>query len=193
VCKSFTVPQNYLDVSHEKLFSGQLPTRIVIGLVTNRAFNGHLQSNPFNFQHFNLSEIGLYLDGQQQHAVRPIQPNYGDGQYIRAYDSVFAGTGNLYKDEGLFVNREDYDKGYALYAFDLTADLGEDDHFSLVRQGSGRLALKFSTALTNTVTVVAYAEFENVIEVDREYRSCCCCNDDVAVMQERCSSFVYKH
>ena len=26
VCKSFTIPQNYLDVSHEKLFSGQLPT-----------------------------------------------------------------------------------------------------------------------------------------------------------------------
>jgi len=37
VYKSFTIPQNYLDVSLEKLFSGQLPTRIVIGLVDNRA------------------------------------------------------------------------------------------------------------------------------------------------------------
>jgi len=37
-----------------------------------------------------------------------------------------------------------------------------------VRQGSVRLALKFSVALDNTVTVVAYAEFENVIEVDRD-------------------------
>jgi len=35
VCKSFAIPQHYLDVSHEKLFSGQLPTRLVIGLVTN--------------------------------------------------------------------------------------------------------------------------------------------------------------
>ena len=168
VCKSFTIPQNYLDVSHEKLFSGQLPTRVVIGLVSNRAFNGHLQSNPFNFRHFDLSEIALYLDGQQQHAVRPIQPNYEDGQYIRAYDSLFGGTGRLYKDEGLFISREDYGGGYALYAFDLTADLGEDDHFSLVRQGSVRLALKFAVALPTTVTVVAYAEFENVIEVDRD-------------------------
>jgi len=40
VCKSFTIPQNYLDVSHEKLFSGQLPTRVVIALLSNRAFNG---------------------------------------------------------------------------------------------------------------------------------------------------------
>jgi len=40
VCKSFAIPQHYLDVSHEKLFSGQLPTRFVIGLVSNQAFNG---------------------------------------------------------------------------------------------------------------------------------------------------------
>ena len=27
VCKTFAVPQNYLDVTHEKLFSGQLHTK----------------------------------------------------------------------------------------------------------------------------------------------------------------------
>ena len=90
------------------------------------------------------------------------------GLYIRAYDSLFAGTGKLCKDEGLFISRDDYATGYALYAFDLSADLGEDDHFSLMRQGSVRLALKFATALAATVSVVAYAEFENVIEVDRD-------------------------
>ena len=53
----------------------------------------------------------------------------------------------------------------------MTADLGEDDHFSLVRQESVRLALKFAAVLPATVTVVAYAEFENVIEVDRDRTS----------------------
>jgi len=53
------IPQHYLDVSHEKLFSGQLPTGLVIRLVTNQAFNGHVESNPFNFQHFNLNELAL--------------------------------------------------------------------------------------------------------------------------------------
>jgi len=166
VCKSFTIPQNYLDMNYEKLFSGQLPTRIVIGLVDNRAFNGSRERNPFNFAHFNLHEIGLYLDGQQQHALRPIQPNFATGEYIKAYNTIFAGTGKLGADEGLFITRDEYANGYSLYAFDLTADLGEDDHFSLVRQGSVRLALKFSQALEATVTVIAYAEFENVIEID---------------------------
>jgi len=76
VCKTFGVPQNYLDVTHEKLFSGQLLTGLVVGLVDNRAFNGNLERNPFNFQHYNLSEIALYLDGQQQFALKPIQPDY---------------------------------------------------------------------------------------------------------------------
>jgi len=68
----------------------------------------------------------------------------------------------------VYISREDYSAGYALYAYDLTADLGEEDHFSLVRPGSVRLSLKFSAALAKTVTAVAYAEFENFIEVDRD-------------------------
>jgi len=60
-----------------------------------------------------------------------------------------------------------YGKWSDFCAFDLTADLGEEDHSSLVKQGSVRLALKFRTAHQNTVTTVAYAEFENVIEIDR--------------------------
>ena len=82
VCKTFGVPQNYLDVTHEKLFSGQLLTGLVVGLVDNRAFNGNLERNPFNFQHYNLSEIALYLDGQQQFALKPIQPDYANGLCI---------------------------------------------------------------------------------------------------------------
>jgi len=97
-------------------FSRQLPMRLVTKLVTNQAFNGYAESNSFNFQHFNLNEIALYFDGQQQHAIRHILPHYESGLYIRAYDSMFAGTGKLCKDEGLYINRDNYTSGYALYA-----------------------------------------------------------------------------
>ena len=58
-------------------------------------------------------------------------------------------------------------RDYALYAFDLSPDLTEEGHFNLAKQGNVRVELKFGAALQNTVTVVAYAEFENVIEIDR--------------------------
>jgi len=53
----------------------------------------------------------------------------------------------------------------------LTAELGEDDHFSLLRQGSVRVVLKFAAPLAATISVIAYAEFENVIEVDRDRKN----------------------
>lgn len=166
VCKTFTVPANYLDISHEKLFSGQLPTRLIIGLVDNRAYNGDRGRNPFNFQHFSLTEIGIYLDGQL-HGLKPLKLDFAEGRYVLAYMSMFGGTNKINRDEGNDISRSDYADGYTLFAYDLSPDLGENDHVNLTRQGTVRLDLKFGNALRHTVTVIAYAEFENIIEIDR--------------------------
>lgn len=166
ICKPFTVPAGYLDASHEKLFSGQLPVRLIIGLVDNRAYNGDRERNPFNFQHFSLTEIGVYLDGQL-HGLKPLKLNFASGRYVAAYASLFGGTNKINRDEGNDISRSDYANGYALFAYDLTPDLAEDDHVNLTRQGTVRLDLKFGEALPHTLTVICYAEFQNVIEVDR--------------------------
>ncbi len=166
ICKPFTIPAGYLDVSHEKLFSGQLPTRLIVGLVDNTAYNGDRGRNPFNFQHFSLTEIGVYLDGQL-HGLKSLKLDFAAGQYVAAFAGMFGGTNKINRDEGNDISRSDYANGYALFAYDLTPDLAETDHVNLTRQGTVRLDLKFSAALAFTVTVVAYAEFENMIEIDR--------------------------
>jgi hypothetical protein len=166
ICKSFTIPAGYLDVSHEKLFWGQLPTRLIVGLVDNRAYNGDRERNPFNFRHFSLTEIDIYLDGQL-YGLKPLKLDFAAGRYVVAYAGLFGGTNKINRDEGNGISRTDFSNGYALYAYDLTPDLGEDDHVNLTRQGTVRLNLKFSAALAQTVTVVAYEEFENLIEIDR--------------------------
>ena len=166
VCKTFTVPGNNLDFSQESLFTGQLPTRLVLGLVDNDAFNGSYAKNPFNFKHYNLSQLQVYLDGQQQN-VRPLELNYAANEYVSAYLTLFAGTGKQFRDEGNCIQRNDFSKGYALYAFDLTPDLSEETHFNLLKEGNVRVDAKFSVPLPGTINVVVYAEFENIIEIDR--------------------------
>ena len=166
ICKTFTIPRGNLDASQESLFSGQLPTRIVIGCVDNDAFNGSYTKNPFNFKHMNLSQLKVYLDGQQQ-SVKPLEINFANNQYINAYASLFMGTGKWMRDEGNQISREDFVGGYALYAFDLTPDLCEGDHFNLLKQGNVRVDMKFAQALENTINVIAFAEFENILEIDR--------------------------
>jgi hypothetical protein len=155
-----------LDCSQENLFSGQLPTRLVIGCVDNDAFNGSYAKNPFNFKHYNLTQLKVYLDGQQQ-SIRPLEPDFVHGQYINAYMTLFTGTEKQFVDEGNQIHRDDYAKGYTLYAYDLTPDLGEDDHFNLIKEGNVRVDMKFGAVLPNTINVIVYAEFENIIEIDR--------------------------
>jgi hypothetical protein len=166
ITKTFTIPRGNLDFSQENVFAGQLPTRLVIGMVDNESYNGHYERNPFNFKNYDLNQIKVYLDGQQQ-LIRPIEPNFGAGQTIMAYMSLYAGTGKQQRDEGNDISREDFARGYSLYCFDLTPDLAEDDHFNLAKDGNVRIDVKFGTALPNTINVIVYAEFENVIEIDR--------------------------
>jgi hypothetical protein len=166
VCKTFTVPQGNLDFSQENVFTGQLPTRIVIGCVDNDAFNGAWNKSPFNFKNYDLTQLKLYLDGQHQY-IKPIEPDFANNQFVQAYLTLFEGSGKLGKDEGIDVSRSEYPAGFTLYAFDLTPDLAESDHLNLAKEGTVRLDAKFRVALANTINVVVYAEFENVIEIDR--------------------------
>ena len=166
VCKTFTVPTGNLNCTQENLFTGQLPTRLVLGCVDNDAFNGNYRKNPFNFKHYNMTQLNVYLDGQQQ-TVRPLELDYAHNQYITAYMSLFTGTGKQFADIGNNIKRDEYARGYTLYAFDLTPDLGEDDHFNLLKEGNVRVDMKFADPLPNTINVIVYAEFENIIEIDR--------------------------
>ena len=54
-CKVIHLTQEQKSFTHDNLFLGQLPKRIVLGLVDNRALNGDISLNPYNFQHCNLN------------------------------------------------------------------------------------------------------------------------------------------
>ena len=105
-------------MSHEKLFSGQLSTRVVIAMVGNAAYNGAFDRNPFNFEHFSLMEISVYLDGQPQYDIKPLATDYANQLYVRAYNTLFSGTGKVFRDEGNALDKTAFSRGYALYAFD---------------------------------------------------------------------------
>ena len=164
--KVFSVPKGNMMANQENLFLGQLPKRLVIGMVENKAFNGDKDKNPYNFKHFGVNYLALHLDGKQIPA-KPLTPKFGDKLCTRSYASLFTGTGFMGHDRGNHISREEYADGFTLFAFDLTADLDEGGHFHLVKQGNLRLELHFTAGLEETINVLTYAEFDNVIEVDK--------------------------
>lgn len=152
----------------DNIILGPLPKRLIVGFVSHRAFNGERTLNPFNFQHFNLNYLSLYIDSVQVPS-KPLQPNYKNGSYVDSYHTLFSGTDIHFLNQGNCINRSDYPNGYCLYAFDLTSDLSanDDSHFNLVRQGSVRVEVRFGEVLTETVNCVIYAEYETLLEIDQ--------------------------
>ena len=82
-------------------------------------------------------------------------------------DDQWTGIVKDIRGEGKDIDRDEYPNGYALYAFDLSPDLTDSESFSLARQETVCVEMTFGEALPSTVTIVSYAEFENIIELDR--------------------------
>ncbi len=168
LCKMISVPAGNITLTQDHVFLGSLPNRIVIGCVDNTAFSGSFNSNPFNFQHYNVASVAIHVDGEQIPAT-PLRPMFTGASlnYVRAYHTLFSGTNKMHQDQGNEITRFDYGSGYTLYAFDLTPDLTCGGHFNLKKQGNLRLEVNFRQPLAQTINVIVYAEFENIIEIDK--------------------------
>lgn len=154
--------------SMDNVILGQLPKRLILGLVSNLAFNGNRSLNPFNFHHQSLNFLALYVDGIQVPS-KALQPNYKNRKYVEAYQTLFSGSGIHFLNQGNSISRQSYPNGYCLYVFDLTSDLSanSDSHFNLIRHGSVRVELRFDETLTETLNCIIYAEFDSVLEIDQ--------------------------
>ena len=66
------------------------------------------------------------------------------------------------------IDYEDYKGGYCFWGYDLTPDQAADQsHLHPIKTGNLRLELEFATALAETINVLVYAEFDNLIEINR--------------------------
>jgi hypothetical protein len=147
--------------------SGTFPSRVVIGMVDADAFGGSYTKNPFNFQHFDLSSLRLTMNGRA-HPFDGIDLDFGanatsSNKTAHGFYTLFSGIDKL--DEGNFIDRDDYDKGYTLFAFDLSTDLCSGNHLDLVEKGNLGLRLNFKK-LTVSINVVIYMEYQKMIEID---------------------------
>ena len=165
VVTSFTIPRGQMNISKGNVTSGQLPRRVVVGLVSNTSFNSSITENPFQFKHYNLNKLQLMV-GDRLYPSTPLTPNYGGNEFLRCYMTLFEGTGMLNDDRGHCISRADYPKGYTLYCFDLTADMADGGHVDPIKHGDLRMDLHFNVALPETVNAVVYSEYDNVIQLD---------------------------
>ncbi|UYV63042.1 hypothetical protein LAZ67_2002929 [Cordylochernes scorpioides] len=165
--KTLTIPSGTHSTILPNLFLGPVPNRIVIGFVTNGAYSGDFTKNPFNFQNFNINYISLKI-GQRVLPNRPLTPQFSEGEFYRSYVDLFSNMGRYLSSGELNITPEEFQNGLTLLAFDTTPDLCASDlHSSATQNSNISLEVKFSSALTSTINVILYSEFQSEIHIDK--------------------------
>ena len=165
--KFFTKPAGSADLSEPNVYTGILPRRVVVGLVSSAAFNGTLHKSPLNFHTYNLQSIQLRRNGQALPFDR-IEMDYERKEILPGYLSLYQGMGRLFTDQTNGITMEDYlTSGLCLYMFDISQD-GMESNLSLLQEGKLSLQIQLATALTESVTIVVYMEREGMIEIDKD-------------------------
>ena len=100
------------------------------------------------------------------HQHLPVRSLLGNAALLRYYHSVFADT-NMDGDQSNNIDREDYKLVSTLFAFDLTPDQGDSGHFNLIRTGNVDVEINCTRASTTNQNVILYAQFDNVLEIDK--------------------------
>src|SRR5437868_590660 len=167
--RAFTIPKGINTYTLDNIFQGQLPTRIVLGLVRDDAYNGDFTKNPYNFQHFDLNHLCVFVNGKSV-PLKPLTPDFQNSMYLREYHSLFSSLGIHFGNASFDLSYKDYASGSCLYAFDLTPDLcaSETSHSSLITHGELRIEMKFRVGLPTPVCCIIYGEFKNMFTIARD-------------------------
>ncbi|GBM57140.1 hypothetical protein AVEN_36160-1 [Araneus ventricosus] len=161
--KTFTLSSGLKSVIIPNAMNGILPSRMILGLVSNSAFNGDFKKNPFNFKNYNLSYISLSENGVQI-PMSAYTPSYKNDLFARNYLSLFTDLAQ----HNTNVTLEEYKDNTCLYVFDLTQDYSASDPFmNVARSGDISIHLKFDEDLPETVTLLVYMEMQSLIEIDK--------------------------
>ncbi|XP_033725179.1 uncharacterized protein F54H12.2-like [Pecten maximus] len=168
VLKHITLPAGGTSFTYDNIFQGMRPNFVTIGFVDATAITGAYDQNPWFFQPFNLTSIGLYVDGIPVGGnTIKIDYNATTGQTtIPVLRNMFKTTGRWLYDCGLEINRESISNGYSLYSFNLEPIFQGSQYLTLLKQGNVRLEVTFGSTLPKTISCIVYAEYPGYFEIN---------------------------
>ena len=163
IVKSIVIPYS-AQMCTVSLHNGIIPSRVVLGLLKTSSCDGNYGENPFNFRNYKLTSINLKAASKSLPYSTPLTLDYTKGAYLNGYNTLFQSI----RESGNDITYEEYSQGNTIYAFDLSPDLCNSEHYSLIKSGALELDLNFETSLTESITVMYYLEFDNIIEITKE-------------------------
>lgn len=148
-----------------QIVRGRLPRNFIIGFVTSKSFDGDVTSNPFHFRHFDLNYMNIFINGEPIHP-KAIQPSWTDDQFLQQYSWMLDNIG-LHQNVSNGITMEEYKSNSCFFPYDMTPDLCNSYYSHGMDNGTIDISLSFKTALTQNVTVIFYATYDETVAIDK--------------------------
>ena len=161
VIKTNTISSGSTFMSWPNIFNGLLPTQILVAMVDDTAFTGKIHKNPFNFQHFDCTRMNVIFNGN--HMTWTPDLTAGKELVAKELRSLFDHIGILHSHQSNTITKADFLGGCFLRPIDISPDLCLSNHPHEKQKGSIDMEFTFSTATKATVTIMAFASFEDTI------------------------------
>lgn len=168
--KSYTISKGTSTLSIDNVALGVLPNILLFAMVDNQSYTGTRNLNPFNFKNNDISSFNLIVNGVQ-YPNKPLEFDYTKYSKIstRGYNSLFHNIGIKHSDRGIQITKKQFDNGFFILAFDLTADHSYNSSCgNLLNDGNIRIEGRFTKALPETITCIVYTEYDAVVEINKE-------------------------
>ena len=164
--KEYTRAPGVSSININNVASGILPQRIVLCMVTNSTASGERHKNPFNFQNNDLRTCNISINGSTINGEM-MRFNFKTDEYMDGYLSLFNSTGKLFHNVGSLISRGDYKNGYTIISADLSPSLCDGAYIDPDSAGDLSIALTFGTALTESISIIIYCEYNSTIEITK--------------------------
>jgi hypothetical protein len=167
VVKTYAVARGDQSAFISHAFEGSLPKSVVIGLVTQSAYHGRMQNNPFNFKHFDVTDVCLKVNGEQV-PQDGYTPDFANRLCMREYKCLHDATGIGNLDFGTLIKYDSYLSGSSIFAFDLTSDECAGFHNHLPQSGLLDVEIKFKNHLAEAIQVIVYGVHDSLMSIDKD-------------------------
>ena len=164
-----TIPANIADHLATISMSGPVPSRIVIGFVSQASFTGGYQANPFNFEHFGVNYIALKVNGKVFPTSGPIEPDYANNECVLPYYQLYEALTSIPPIKPIAITLDQFRQGFTLYAFDLTRQHNASSLDTYPEVAPVDLHVKFAAANANSIYAIIYDETDKYFLIDNSF------------------------
>uniref|UniRef100_A0A914QPY6 Uncharacterized protein n=1 Tax=Panagrolaimus davidi TaxID=227884 RepID=A0A914QPY6_9BILA len=150
------------------LFHEQVPRSIILAFVRYQSFIGNATSSPFTFEHFDIKDINIQVNGKRYPNIPYSDLDFANNKFARPFHDMQENLGFLNTTEANGITMEQYKSYKCFFVFNLTNAQENDGCFDLIKTGTTTASVTFSTPVpANGIQMIVYGSHDSLLLCDR--------------------------